>query len=61
MVEGNRHGKEILWMYLEKPKNPGKDDGRCALCEATGISLASPMGPHLVVEHGHDDIDADDG
>lgn len=23
--------------YLEEPTNPGKDDGRCALCKISGL------------------------
>lgn len=53
--------------YLEEPRNPGKDDGRCALCETPELTEDSrcfgcgylicddhpgdPCGVHLVVDH----------
>ena len=59
--------------YLEEPRNPGKDDGRCALCETTGLTeedrchgcgylicdahFGDPWGKHLVVAHDESDDD----
>lgn len=53
--------------YLEEPKNPGLDDGCCALCGVEGLDEDSrcsgcgylvcddhpgdPCGPHFVIDH----------
>ena len=53
--------------YLEEPRNPGLDDGKCALCKKPGLTeddrcggcgylvcgdhVSYPWGQHLVVEH----------
>ncbi len=57
--------------YLEKPRNPGLDDGNCALCSTKGLTeenrcsgcgylvcdshFGDPWGKHFVVAHDEDD------
>ena len=57
--------------YLEERKNPGLDDGNCALCGTKGLTeedrcagcgylicdshFGDPCGQHLVVEHDDED------
>ena len=59
--------------FQEEPRNPGKDDGRCALCDATGLDESNrcagcgylvcdahdgdPWGSHLVVAHDDDETE----
>jgi len=59
--------EELMTEYMEEPRNPGLDDGRCALCKKPGLDEDSrcfgcgylicedhygdPDGKHLVVDH----------
>jgi hypothetical protein len=57
--------------YLEEPRNPGLDDGKCALCEKAVTEDArcygcgylvcedhpgDPCGQHLVAEHDDEEV-----
>ncbi len=58
--------------YLEEPRNPGLDDGKCALCGKPGMAEGDrcygcgylicddhpgdPWGQHLVVEHDDEEM-----
>lgn len=57
--------------FLEPPKNPGWDDGLCALCEKAGLTedarcygcgylvcedhCGDPWGKHYVIQHDEDE------
>lgn len=69
-------GGVTVGKYLEEPRNPGKDDGRCALCGIQGLTeedrchgcgylicdehVGDPWGKHLVVQHD-ESVDDDFG
>ena len=64
-------GNPMTHNFLEEPKNPGLDDGQCALCKTQGLTeddrcfgcgylicedhTGDPTGAHFVIDHDEDD------